>query len=103
MPKLSSSKRGGGADKLAGLLQCFQVVRPFQRVGIDLLGPFPLSGKGNRQIIVAVDSLTKWAEVKAMPTRTAIDVAYFFVEQVYLRHGAPEQLITDRGNASFRS
>ena len=93
----SCQARKGVADKPAGLLQCIRVARPFQRVGMDLLGPFPLSKKGNRQIVVAIDYLTKWAEVKAMPSGTAIYVADFFVEQIFLRHGAPEQLITDRG------
>jgi hypothetical protein len=93
----SCQARKGVADKPAGLLQCIRVMRPFQRVGMDLLGPFPLSKKGNRQIVVAIDYLTKWAEVKAMPSGTAIDVAEFFVEQIFIRHGAPEQLITDRG------
>jgi transposase InsO family protein len=93
----SCQARKGVADKPAGLLQCIRAERPFQRVGMDLLGPFPLSNKGNRQIIVAIDYLTKWVEVRAMPTGTANDTANFLVEQVYLRHGAPEQLITDRG------
>jgi transposase InsO family protein len=93
----SCQARKGIADKPAGLLQCIRAARPFQRVGMDLLGPFPLSKKGNRQIVVIFDYLTKWAEVKAMPTGTAVDVANVFVEQVFVRHGAPEQLITDRG------
>ncbi|KZR97474.1 Uncharacterized protein APZ42_007630, partial [Daphnia magna] len=32
-----------------------------------------------------------------MPTGKAEDVAEFFVNQIFLRHGAPEQIITDRG------
>jgi hypothetical protein len=83
--------------KPAGLLLCTWVERPFQKVGLDLLRPFPLSHKGNRQIIVAVDYLTKWVEVKAMLTWTATDVADFFVNQIVLRHGAPEEIVTDQG------
>ncbi|KZR99377.1 Uncharacterized protein APZ42_004776, partial [Daphnia magna] len=88
--------RKGVPDKPAGLLQCIKVERPFQKVGIDLLGPFPLSTQGNKMIIVAVDYLTKWVELKAMPTGKADDVAEFFVNQILLRHGTPEQIITDR-------
>ena len=74
------------------------VQRPFQKVGFDLLGPFPVTFRGNRQIIVAVDIyLTKWVEVKAMPTGKALQVVEFFVEQIFLRHGAPEEIITDQG------
>lgn len=83
--------------KPTGLLQCIKVERPFEKVGIDILGPFPKSKTGNRNIIVAVDYLTKWVETRAIPTGKAPDVADFFVEQVFLRHGAPETITTDRG------
>ena len=68
-----------------------------QKVGIDLFGSFPMSHKGNRQITVAVDYLTKWVEIKAMPTGTETDVADFFVNQIVLRHGAPEEIVIDQG------
>ncbi|KAI9565174.1 hypothetical protein GHT06_008951 [Daphnia sinensis] len=87
----------GVPDRPPGFLQCIKVERPFEKLGMDLLGPFPLSHKGNKMIIVAVDYLTKWVELKAMPTGKADDVAEFFVNQIFLRHGAPEQIITDRG------
>jgi hypothetical protein len=50
--------RKGVNKKPAGFLQCIQVARPFQKVGIDLLGPYPMSNNGNKMIIVAVDYLT---------------------------------------------
>ena len=54
-------------------MQYIEVEHPFERVGIDLLGPFPVSTAGNIHIIVAVDYLTKWCETKAVPTVTAIE------------------------------
>jgi hypothetical protein len=48
-------------------------------------------------IIVAVDYLTKWVELRAMPNGKADMVATFFVEQIVLRHGAPESIISDQG------
>ncbi len=80
-----------------GFLQCIQLTRPFQKVGIDLLGPISLSNTGNKMIIVAVDYLTKWVELRAMPNGKADMVATFFVEQIVLRHGAPESIISDQG------
>lgn len=44
---------------------------PFDRVGIDLYGPLPLTTAGNRWAIVAVDHLTRYAETAALPTVTA--------------------------------
>jgi hypothetical protein len=35
---------------------------PFDKVGIDLLSSFPVSNKGNKIIVVALDYLTKWVE-----------------------------------------
>ncbi|KAM7297632.1 hypothetical protein ISCGN_022783 [Ixodes scapularis] len=54
---------------------------------------------GNRWIIVATDYLTRYAETKALPSGTAVEVAKFFIESIVLRHGAPEVLITDRGSS----
>lgn len=48
-------------------------------------------------IIFSVDYLTKRVELKAMPTGKAEDVAEFYVNQIFLRHGDLEQIITDRG------
>lgn len=72
---------------------------PFQQVGMDLLGPFPLSSLGNRWIVVATDYLTRYCETKALPRGTAAEVARFFIENIVLRHGAPTVVITDRGKA----
>ncbi|KAM7303540.1 DDE-type integrase/transposase/recombinase [Ixodes scapularis] len=72
---------------------------PFQQIGMDLLGPFPPSTQGNRWIIVATDYLTRYAETKALPVGTAVEVAKFFIESIVLRHGAPEVLISDRGSS----
>ena len=79
------------------MLQTIKVERPFQKIGVDLLGPFPTSVNGNKMLIVAVDYLTKWVELEALPTGKADVVTQFIVEKIVLRHGAPESIITDRG------
>lgn len=71
--------------------------RPFDRVGIDLYGPLPSTPDGNRWIIVAVDHLTRYAETSALPASTAKDVASFLLSHLILRHGAPRELLSDRG------
>jgi hypothetical protein len=83
--------------KPAGLLQCIRVSRPFQNVGIDLLGPFTTSHTGNKMIIVAVEYLTKWVELAPLPSGKADVVSEFLVKHIVLRHGMPEKLISDRG------
>src|SRR5690606_27811420 len=70
---------------------------PFDVVGVDYLGPFSLSSNGNRYILVGIDYLTKYAETRAVPQATALAAAQFYMEQFVLRHGPPDQLISDRG------
>ena len=86
--------------KPAGFLHSISPPRsPFHQLGMDLLGPFPSSASGNRWIVVCTDYSTRYAETKAVPHATAKEVAKFFIEQIVLRHGAPEAVITDRGAA----
>ena len=70
---------------------------PFDRVGVDILGPFPVSKSGNRYVIVFTDYLTKWAECFAMKTVEAETVAKIYVEEVVCRHSAARELLSDRG------
>lgn len=82
----------------AGLLQPVDIpTEPFFRVGVDLLGPFPVSSSGNKWIAVATDYATRYAITRALPTSCASDVADFLLQDVILHHGAPRQLLTDRG------
>lgn len=93
-------RRKAQPGRPAGFLQPIQIPQvPFQQVGMDLLGPFPTSTAGNRWIAVATDYLTKYAETKALPKATALEVAQFFLTRIVLRHGAPKVVITDRGTA----
>lgn len=71
--------------------------RPFDRVGIDLYGPLPCTADGNRWVVVAVDYLTRYAETAALPAATAREVASFLLRHFILRHGAPRELLSDRG------
>ncbi|KFD60016.1 hypothetical protein M514_27800, partial [Trichuris suis] len=86
--------------KPAGLLQTVALpVAPFEVLGIDHLGPFPLSKRGNRHVIVCVDYLTKWVELEAVPDTTAERVREFLIECMVTRHGVPKKIISDRGTA----
>lgn len=91
-------RRKTPAQRPAGTLQPLPCpARPFDRVGIDLYGPLPSTTSGNRWIIVGVDHLTRYAETAALPTATARDVAFFILRNFVLRHGAPRELLSDRG------
>ncbi|GBL65279.1 Transposon Ty3-G Gag-Pol polyprotein, partial [Araneus ventricosus] len=72
---------------------------PFNKIGVDLLGRFPLTRNGNRWIIVCTDYLTRFTVTKALPTAEATEIAKFLVEEIILKHGAPREMISDRGRS----
>nr|GFB37924.1 reverse transcriptase domain-containing protein [Tanacetum cinerariifolium] len=52
--------------------------------------------KGNKYILVAIDYLSKWVEVKVLPTNDA-RVVCKFLKSLFARFGAPRAIISDRG------
>ena len=73
------------------------LMRPFDRCHIDLTGPFTRTKDGNRFILVFKDALTGWVEVFALQDKSADSVAKCLWDEVYMRHGTPRLLISDRG------
>lgn len=67
------------------------------RVAMDIVGPFPLSSRGNKYILVVQDHFTKWTEAYALPDYTAKTVAQAFVYEFVSRFGAPLEVHTDQG------
>jgi transposase InsO family protein len=67
-------------------------------VGIDIVGPLPITPRRNRYIIVATDYLTKYPEARAVTEATALKVADFIYEEIICRHGCPQIILTDRGS-----
>lgn len=76
-------------------LQCPST--PFEVVGIDIYGPLPVTPVGHRYIVTAVDHLTRYAETAPLRTASASEVAEFFLTAIFLRHGPPRVLLSDRG------
>ena len=79
-------------------LQPIPVGEPFSKIGIDIVGPLPLTENGNKYIVVATDYMTKWPEAKAIPQATAQQVANFIYEDIICRHGCPHIILSDRGS-----
>ena len=52
----------------------------YMQVGIDMIGPLPLTKKGNRYIVTLVDYFSKWPEAAPLPDKTAAGVGLFLYE-----------------------
>jgi hypothetical protein len=79
-------------------LHSIKVVKPLERIGIDIVGPLPETVKGNKYMVVAIEYLTKWVEVRALDRATAENVANFIHEEIICRFGAPKVIMTDQGS-----
>ncbi len=73
------------------------VGHPFERIAMDLDGPFPMSQRGNRHIFVVADYFSKWCEAYPVPTIDAPEIAKVFRENWISHYGAPLELHTDQG------
>jgi hypothetical protein len=86
-----------GRPRKNQMLHPIPVGSPFHQIGIDFVGPLPLTNQGNKYIIVAMDYLTKWPEAKPVSAATAEQVATFLYEDIIGRHGCPAKILSDRG------
>ena len=79
-------------------LQPIPIGEPFNKIGIDVVGPLPRTKNGNKYIVVAIDYMTKWPEAKAIPTANAQQIVTFILDDLICRHGCPEIILSDRGS-----
>lgn len=93
----SCTAKKGPTRKSHAPLQQYQVGAPMERVGVDILGPFPTTDRGNRYVLVAMDYFTKWPEAYAVPDQSASTTAEHLVSEMFCRFGVPEELHSDQG------
>ena len=73
------------------------VAEPFQRWALDFIGELPETKKGNRWIITAICHSTQWPIAKALPDAKESTVANFIYDEIFMKHGCPAEILTDRG------
>lgn len=73
-----------------------QVGSPFERVGIDLIGPWP-SSNGRVYIMTYIDHFTKWADAIPIAKREATTVSNALVSTIFVHVGVPLQMLSDQG------
>ncbi len=85
-----------------GQLSPIKVTEPFELVGWDLMGPFPISKSRNKYIFVLIEYLTRWVEAVAVPDTTTKTIAKALLDNLIFHHSCPQQLLSDQG-PQFRS
>lgn len=87
-----------------------QASKPMERVYIDLCGPLPTNSnplctdpmcpysEQTKYIFTAVCDLTKYLIAVPLPDATALSSARAFVDNVILKHGFPDSILTDNGS-----
>lgn len=68
----------------------------WKQVGMDLIGPLPISRNGNQYICGLTDYFSKWPVAEAMPCKSAAEVARVLIRTI-CTYGCFETLITDQG------
>jgi hypothetical protein len=79
-------------------LHSIKILHPFERIGIDIIGPLPITSRNNRYIVTATEYFTKWPEAKPLKKADAENVAKFLYEEIICRHGTPKILLSDQGS-----
>ena len=75
---------------------------PWDTLAIDFTGPFPLTPRGNRFILIMSDHFTKYVEVFAVPDQTAETCASRILNDFVSHWGCPLSIHSDQG-AAFES
>ncbi|GFY31064.1 transposon Tf2-6 polyprotein [Trichonephila clavipes] len=84
-------------QKPAGLLRTPVSSQRFEVIAIDLFGPLPQTDTGKQWIFIVEDCATKWVELFALSQASARQCATTLIEEVFMRHGIPRQIISDNG------
>ncbi|MCO5551288.1 hypothetical protein L7F22_004787 [Adiantum nelumboides] len=75
---------------------------PFEKWGIDAIGPLPCTSTSKQCILTATDYMTRWAKAASVARITVADVSKFMLDYIYSRFGTPLEILSDRGRG-FRA
>ena len=89
--------RKGPQRKQRGPMKQFIVGAPLERIAFDVLGPLPVSEKGNKYLLIVGDYFTKWMEAYPLENQRADVVAEVLVKEFISRFGVPMQMHSDQG------
>jgi hypothetical protein len=70
---------------------------PFQRLSIDLVGPFPMSPEGYTHLLTVRCTFSKWLEAFPLKDEKATSVVEVLEREMFCRYGPPEGIHSNNG------
>jgi Integrase core domain. len=68
---------------------------PFEVISIDVLGPYPVTPRDNKYVLIVEDLFTKWTEAKPASNSEAATICQFLEDEIFTRYGDPKVIISD--------
>ena len=65
---------------------------------MDIVGPLTQTCEGNKYLLTFQDKLSKYTLAVPISQQDAFTIARIFVEQIILKFGIPQTLLTDPGS-----
>ncbi len=90
-------QRHAPKPRTKGTYRAWAVRDRFQEWHVDIAGPLPESSSGNRYFVTCVDAATGEPVAEAIRQADAESVVRVLKDRVFLKHGPPRALLTDRG------
>lgn len=84
-------------SQLPGKMHPSKNSAPWDTVSTDLIGPLPRSSRQNSYLVMFQDRFTKWTVCRPIRKATSKAVTQAFYEDVIMRFGCPNTVITDNG------
>ncbi|MCO5557327.1 hypothetical protein L7F22_010888 [Adiantum nelumboides] len=70
---------------------------PFEKWGIDAMGPLPRTKNGKLYILVAIDYMTRWVEAQSVTRVNEKTVSRFVYTHICCRFGTPLEIVSNNG------
>jgi hypothetical protein len=68
------------------------------KCAVDIVGPLSQTSDGNKYVLTFQDELFKYTMVIPIQQQDTVTVAKAFVEEVVLKFGIPQMILTDQGS-----
>ena len=95
--KCVTCQAGSSRYETAPIVEMDVAAYPFEKVSLDISGPYGETLRGNVSIVSFVDWLTNSPEAYAVADKKAQTVASLILTEIFPRYGASLEIVTDNG------